>query len=92
MVDQTNTNDLVSLVFEKHLDALLNFSEIDSVQAYCYFYSHQSQQTRDSSVQQQHAIEAAQNFFKNLLGALFVCSWNTYLGVKAEQQRQHELQ
>jgi hypothetical protein len=42
----------------------------------------------------QHDVEAAQDSFKNLLDALFVCSsWNaSYLGVKAEQQRQLELQ
>jgi hypothetical protein len=77
-VDQANTNNLVPLVFGKKLDELLDFAEIDSAQAFFNLIKTAN-----------YILTKAIN---NLLDALFVCSWNAYLGIKAEQQHQLELQ
>jgi hypothetical protein len=97
-VDQANATDLVALVFEKHHDELLNFSEIDSAQAFFTLFRTansiptEAHEHETLSPVRQEAVEAAEDSLKNILHALFVRSWTAYLGVKAEQQRQLELQ
>jgi hypothetical protein len=97
-VDQANAPDLVALVFEKHHDELLGFSEIDSAQAFFNLFRTANSiptgahEHETLSLVRQQAVEAAQDSLKNILHALFVRSWTAYLSVKAEQQRQLELQ
>jgi hypothetical protein len=98
-VDQANTNNLISLVFGKKLDELvLDFAEIDLAQAFfnliktANYILTKAHEHESLLVDPQHAIEATQDSFNNLLDDLFACSWNTYLGIKAELQHQLELQ
>jgi hypothetical protein len=97
-VDSANAADLVYLVFEAHHLELLEFSELPSAQAFFNLFKTAASIPTEAhehgtlSLERQHALEAAGDTLKNILSALFTRSWSAYLGVKAEQQRQLELQ
>jgi hypothetical protein len=97
-VDQAHASDLVYLVFEKHHGELLDFSEIPSVQAFFDLFKTsasiptETHQHETLSVERQHAVENAKDSLKTILSAIFTRSWYAYLSIKAEQQRQLELQ
>jgi hypothetical protein len=97
-LDRANAADLVYLVFEKHHDELLDFSEIPSVQAFFDIFKTtadlptEAHQHETLSLERQQHVEDARDSLKTALAAIFTRSWTAYLGIKAEQERQLALQ
>jgi hypothetical protein len=97
-LDVANTRDLIYLVFEKHFAVLLEFTELPDAQSFFNLFKTATELNEEAhehatlSLDRQHPVEPGEEPLRNLLEALFVQSWNAYLGVKAEQQRQLDLQ
>jgi hypothetical protein len=98
VIDSVHTNDLINLVFENHHPMLLEYAELSDGQSFFNRFRIATELPDEAHVhgslplERKYPVEAAEESFTNLLEAVFVRSWNAYLGIKAEQQRQLDLQ
>jgi hypothetical protein len=98
LIDTSGTLDLMNLVFENHPALLLKFAKLLNAQAFFDKFQIATELPEEAhedamlSIERQLPIIAGKEPLKNLLHSLFVQSWNAYLAVKADQQRQLDLQ
>jgi hypothetical protein len=93
-IDMAHSKDLIALVFEEDSATLLKHTEISTPQE---FFDSIKTTTNNPEPPHQFPLLSAEHHsrvlptaepYRNLLLALFVCSWDNYLETQADQARQ----